>query len=330
MIWTGSRQKLGRPLDPLSAWSNEGFDQFETSYIDTYDVAIYATRNTQGDVVKEARWYQKNWVVILLLIVLPPLGLFLLWKEARWERRIKLAVTLAVGSLFAVTVAVKLPEELERRRALEAVMQRKAELAHLAAQASEERSRARAAEDARWRELLKEGGRYHRLLSERLSETPDPQKRIRSGVGLHLGDFNGRVVSLDHEPETSLPSEYQPPCEGYSFRLLDDLSFKSSAAGEAIVLVECVGFHYLATYEVIGAVYEPAMRFRIFDAASGELLGWYQTYPNHRHIVPNAVGEDYRDRKPDKHGRIYMNTDDPHMRQSGGFLFLNRLRDALK
>lgn len=296
--------------------------------------------------MEQTRWYHKSWVIILLLLFLPPLGLLFLWL-GHWGKRVKLAVTVTVVALFGVTLAVKLPEKLEQTRAMRAVEEKKTELRELATRMDEEQRKLRAAEDARWRELLGEGGRYYQLLSSRLHETPDPQKRIGDGAKLRLGDFNGRVVLLNGPAGspgktggagvTGLKpvKEYQPPREGYSFLLVGDtlpgnISFRNAGAREVLILAEITGAYYLATYEVIGDVYERAVRFRIFDTASGELLGWYQTYPQ-RHHVPNQVGEIYKHKTPDEHGIIYMNTDDPQMRQSGGdSLFLNRLRDALK
>lgn len=39
------------------------------------------------------KWYQKTWAIVLLLIIFFPIGLFLMWKYAKWNNKTKWVVT---------------------------------------------------------------------------------------------------------------------------------------------------------------------------------------------------------------------------------------------
>ena len=44
--------------------------------------------------------YEKNWFIILMLVVFFPVGLFLMWKNAKWNKTVKIIISV----LFAVMV----------------------------------------------------------------------------------------------------------------------------------------------------------------------------------------------------------------------------------
>ena len=44
--------------------------------------------------------YEKNWFIILMLVVFFPVGLFLMWKNAKWHKTVKIIISV----LFAVAV----------------------------------------------------------------------------------------------------------------------------------------------------------------------------------------------------------------------------------
>ena len=49
------------------------------------------------------KFYQKNWFVILMLILFFPVGLFLMWKYANWRNYAKIIVTVAIALLVVVS-----------------------------------------------------------------------------------------------------------------------------------------------------------------------------------------------------------------------------------
>lgn len=55
------------------------------------------------------KWYQKYWVIILLLFFFTPAGIFLFWKYTRYERGIKVFVSLVFGFLFAWNLFARIP-----------------------------------------------------------------------------------------------------------------------------------------------------------------------------------------------------------------------------
>ena len=50
----------------------------------------------------EIKWYQQPWVTIALLVLFFPAGLYLMWRYAAWDQRIKWGLT----SIFALLVVV--------------------------------------------------------------------------------------------------------------------------------------------------------------------------------------------------------------------------------
>ena len=44
--------------------------------------------------------YEKNWFIILMLVVFFPVGLFLMWTNAKWHKTVKIIISV----LFAVMV----------------------------------------------------------------------------------------------------------------------------------------------------------------------------------------------------------------------------------
>lgn len=45
----------------------------------------------------DKKWYQKNWVIALLIIYFFPVGLYLMWKHTNWKKGVKMLIT----SIFA-------------------------------------------------------------------------------------------------------------------------------------------------------------------------------------------------------------------------------------
>lgn len=46
---------------------------------------------------------EKTWFVILLLVIFPPVGIFLMWKKGKFTRTIRIITSLVTGSLFVAT-----------------------------------------------------------------------------------------------------------------------------------------------------------------------------------------------------------------------------------
>ncbi|CDR26485.1 Ltp family lipoprotein [Staphylococcus schweitzeri] len=45
---------------------------------------------------ESTKWYKKNWLIILSLIFLWPLGLFLMWKNTKWKTWAKITISIVV------------------------------------------------------------------------------------------------------------------------------------------------------------------------------------------------------------------------------------------
>lgn len=44
----------------------------------------------------------KNWIVVLLLIVFFPVGLYLMWARTNWKKNVKIVVTIFIAVLFII------------------------------------------------------------------------------------------------------------------------------------------------------------------------------------------------------------------------------------
>lgn len=58
-----------------------------------------------------AKWYEQTWFIVILLIFVSPLGLFLIWRSAKFSFHIKVFVTVVLGAtiLFAPSKSNKEP-----------------------------------------------------------------------------------------------------------------------------------------------------------------------------------------------------------------------------
>lgn len=46
------------------------------------------------------KWYKKTWFIVLMLVFVAPLGIFLMWKYAKWNKIVKVVVTLFSAFIF--------------------------------------------------------------------------------------------------------------------------------------------------------------------------------------------------------------------------------------
>ena len=52
----------------------------------------------------EEKWYEKTAVIILFLILFFPVGLFLMWKYANWNKTIKISITVLIAIVLIVNI----------------------------------------------------------------------------------------------------------------------------------------------------------------------------------------------------------------------------------
>jgi hypothetical protein len=80
--------------------------------ISTLEPQIQLSANNRSPIQspdpKVTKWYKSTWFIVLLLIIIPPLGLILMWLLAPWKKYIKALVTVPViftSAIFLVTSA---------------------------------------------------------------------------------------------------------------------------------------------------------------------------------------------------------------------------------
>lgn len=54
---------------------------------------------------KSQQWYQREWVIILLLVLFAPVGIFLTWKYTPWQQRTKIIASVLSGLFFVIALA---------------------------------------------------------------------------------------------------------------------------------------------------------------------------------------------------------------------------------
>lgn len=111
MVDENEQNSQERKQDPKSVEvnSNQEMYHYETSkeserpenYSYGYD------NRTQGnppavDVVAKEKLSSKTWWIILWLVIFWPVGLFLMWKNKKWSKSIRLIITIAIAVLFIV------------------------------------------------------------------------------------------------------------------------------------------------------------------------------------------------------------------------------------
>lgn len=58
------------------------------------------------------KWYEKGWVIFLLLLFVFPVGVFLLWKCGHWHKIIKVIATVIFAFIFLLVI-IPMPEEVD-------------------------------------------------------------------------------------------------------------------------------------------------------------------------------------------------------------------------
>src|SRR5699024_12392126 len=53
-----------------------------------------------GEAESIEKWYEQTWVIVLFLIFFFPVGLFLMWRYAKWTTIVKTIVTVVIAVLF--------------------------------------------------------------------------------------------------------------------------------------------------------------------------------------------------------------------------------------
>ena len=64
-------------------------------------------------------FYQKSWLILLLLVVFPPAGIFLLWKSSKWSRNLRISATVLSILWFSILLisAFSSPSSPDQERA---------------------------------------------------------------------------------------------------------------------------------------------------------------------------------------------------------------------
>ena len=60
---------------------------------------------------KAVKWYYKKWFVLLMLIVLPPIGIALLWAGSKFKKASKIGLTIAFGLWFITSLLTQNSEQ---------------------------------------------------------------------------------------------------------------------------------------------------------------------------------------------------------------------------
>jgi len=58
---------------------------------------------------KGTKWYYQKWFVLLIILILPPLGITLLWAGSKFKIPWKVIFTILFGSLFIYNVLTQSP-----------------------------------------------------------------------------------------------------------------------------------------------------------------------------------------------------------------------------
>lgn len=72
-------------------------------------MAKYTNYYIKGD-GSTMKWYEKGWVIFLLLLFVFPVGVFLLWKCGHWHKIIKVIATIFFGFVFLLVIT-PMPDE---------------------------------------------------------------------------------------------------------------------------------------------------------------------------------------------------------------------------
>lgn len=95
------QQKLSLPVvhKPLEVTCPKCHTVFSYNY-DAFQKVSKVFTETKPE--EKLKWYYRRWVVILFLILLPPIGIGLMWGGSKFKRSIKILLTIIFGYLIVV------------------------------------------------------------------------------------------------------------------------------------------------------------------------------------------------------------------------------------
>ena len=74
----------------------------------------------------ETKFYKRTWFIVLMLLFVPPVGIFLMWKFTRWNQVLKVILSVVFGILFIFALMIGSSEDKSKIEEAEATQQEEA------------------------------------------------------------------------------------------------------------------------------------------------------------------------------------------------------------
>lgn len=169
------------------------------------------------------KFYQKNWFVILMLILFFPVGLFLMWKYANWRNYAKIIITVAIALL--VVASCVLPTDYSSTSDQSASVQ---------TQKSEKTTKSKKENEKtkKHKETKKEKVAAEKQEKEAAAQTLDSQlyNCYRKGAAL-FDSFSELGDSASSDKAYSRLGNMEQDCENI-YKILDGLKIKDRKNGK--------------------------------------------------------------------------------------------------
>lgn len=170
------------------------------------------------------KFYQRNWFVILMLILFFPVGLFLMWKYANWRNYAKIIITVAIALL--VVVSYVLPTDYSSTSDQSASVQtQKSEKTTESKKEDKEKTK-------KHKETKKEKAAAEKREKKVAAQALDSQlyNCYRKGAAL-FDSFSELGDSASSDKAYSRLESMEQDCENI-YKILDDLKIKDRKSGK--------------------------------------------------------------------------------------------------
>ena len=84
---------------PMSNNSEQWKDDYYMSLAET-EPPVFSSSNTSPEEQDKSKWYEKTWLIAIMILLVFPVGLILLWSVGRYSKNVKVTVTVLVAFLI--------------------------------------------------------------------------------------------------------------------------------------------------------------------------------------------------------------------------------------
>lgn len=101
-IYREAKEKAKKSNSSNATKNNQYEDDYYMSLAETEPPKIFSSTLSSPQEQDDPKWYEKTWLIAILILFVFPVGLIWLWSVGRYSRNVKVAVTVIVAFLVFI------------------------------------------------------------------------------------------------------------------------------------------------------------------------------------------------------------------------------------